>query len=126
MNIQYDPLDYAQQLEATGVPKAQAEVHAKALTQVVANCDLREARNEFSCKLGETEARLRAEILASESRLRGEIGGEIKQLEARLRSEIQALALKVQKVENAIGYLTWMNGLTLALLVGLIVKLSFV
>lgn len=32
MNVQFNAIDYAQQLEAVGVPLAQAEVHAKMLS----------------------------------------------------------------------------------------------
>jgi hypothetical protein len=36
MSIQYNALEYAQQLEAAGVPQPQAEVHAQILAQVLA------------------------------------------------------------------------------------------
>ena len=38
MAIQFDPIDYMQQLEAAGVSKAEAEVHAKTLAHLVDNC----------------------------------------------------------------------------------------
>ncbi|MFL6673626.1 MAG: hypothetical protein ACJ8LG_10085 [Massilia sp.] len=129
MTIEFDAIGYAQQLEAAGAPRTRAEVHARTLAHVVGNCvplpsDLHDLRNELLYKLAETEARLRSEIAQSEARLRSEIA----QSEARLREEIRALASRVDKLEVSLRaqmtYLKWMNGLTLALLVGLIVKTS--
>lgn len=130
MSIQFDAIAYARELEAAGVPKDQAEVHARTLAHVVGNCvvlpgDLHEARSEFSYKLAETEARLRGEIVQSEARLRTEIVESEARLRTAMQTEIHALALRVEKLESSVGYLKWMNGLTLALLIGLIVKTSF-
>lgn len=38
MTAKFDTLDYAQQLEAAGVPPDQAKVHAKALLSAAGNC----------------------------------------------------------------------------------------
>lgn len=38
MNGQFNAIDYAQQLEAAGVPQSQADVHAKMLSLAVTNC----------------------------------------------------------------------------------------
>ncbi|TFW32530.1 DUF1640 domain-containing protein [Massilia horti] len=164
MSIQFDAIAYARELEAAGVPKDQAEVHARTLAHVVSNCvvlpgDLHEARSEIVYKLAETKAKLRSEISEtaarlgseisktaarlgseiseSESRLRGEIvqsearlRTKIAESEARLRTEIAEsearLRTKIDALKDAAGYLKWMNALTLALLIGLIVKSSFV
>jgi hypothetical protein len=37
MKVQFSAIDYAQQLEAVGVPVAQAEVHAKMLSLALTN-----------------------------------------------------------------------------------------
>jgi hypothetical protein len=149
MNIQYNALEYAHQLEASGVPQAQAEVHANMLGRVLSDCvaaaaDLQSLRGDLTHQIVETETRLcaeirevAAEIAKTEARLRAEIGetqarlrGEIAEASAKLREEIHGvearLGERIAKVEITIGYIKWMNAVTLALLVGLIVKSTFV
>jgi hypothetical protein len=130
MTIQFDAIGYAQQLESAGVPQVQAEVHARTLAHVVADCvplpgDLHDLKSEFSYKSAETETRLRGTIGEAEARLRTEITHS----EARLRDEIRSLASRVDTLEvslrSQMTYLKWMNGLTLAILVGFIVKSWF-
>jgi hypothetical protein len=131
MNIQYNALEYAHQLEGTGVPRAQAEVHANMLGRVLSDCvaapaDLRALGNDMTHQIVEAETGLRAEIAEAEARLRAEIA----QVEARLGAKIEIgqerLSARIDKLDDAMGYLKWMNALTLALLLGLIVKSTFV
>jgi hypothetical protein len=131
MNIQYNALEYAHQLEGAGVPQAQAEVHANMLGRVLRDCvaapaDLRALRGDLTHQIVETETRLRAEIRETEARLRTEIA----QVEARLGAKIdvglERLSKRIDKLDDAIGYMKWMNALTLAMLVGLIVKSTFI
>jgi hypothetical protein len=175
MNIQYNALEYAHQLEGAGVPQAQAEVHAHMLGRVLSDCvvapadlhalggdlthqivetetrlraaiketgaclrgEIAEAGAHLRGGLAEVEARLRGEIVEVEARLRGEIvevearlRGEIVEVEARLGAKIdiglERLSKRIDKLDDAIGYMKWMNALTLALLVGLIVKSTFI
>jgi uncharacterized protein YgfB (UPF0149 family) len=119
MSIQYNALEYAQQLEAAGVPKAQAEVHASMLGRVISDCvavpaDLQALRSDLTHQLVETETRLRAGIAETEARL-----------SAKIDIGLERLSSRIDKLEDAMGYLKWMNALTLALLLGLIVKSSF-
>jgi uncharacterized protein YgfB (UPF0149 family) len=130
MSIQYNALEYAQQLEAAGVPKAQAEVHASMLGRVISDCvavpaDLHPLRSDLTHQLVETETRLRAEIKGMETRLRAEIAETEARLSAKIDIGLERLSSRIDKLEDAMGYLKWMNALTLALLLGLIVKSSF-
>jgi hypothetical protein len=119
MNTQYNALKYAQQLEAAGVPQAQAEVHANMLGRVISDCvtspaELDALRKDLTHQLAETETRLRAEIAAAKV-----------QLNSRIEIAFERLSLRLDKLDDAMGYLKWMNALTLALLLGLSVKSSF-
>jgi hypothetical protein len=107
MTAHFDPLDYARQLESAGVPKSQAEVHARTLAHVVNDCvavpaDLVSMKRELTHQISETETRLRAEIGESEARLRAEIA----ESEARLRAEIAQTGLRlkdeISKLEGAL------------------------
>jgi multisubunit Na+/H+ antiporter MnhE subunit len=99
MNIQYNALEYAHQLEGAGVPQAQAEVHAN-MRRVLSDCvaapaDLHALRGDLTHQIVEMETRLHAAIKETGACLRGEIAeagahlrAEIVEVEARLRGEI--------------------------------------
>jgi hypothetical protein len=148
MTAHFDPLDYAQQLETAGVPRAQAEVHARTLAHVVNDCvavpaDLVSMKRELTHQISATETRLRAEIAESEARLRAQIAqaeirlkGEISKVEGALRAEIQAvearLNIRLSRLEAEIASLKaemkfhrWANGLTIALIAGIYLQLLF-
>lgn len=51
MAIAFDTLDYAQKLEATGVPRAQAEGQTRALSEVLGHfLDLRQELTSTQCR----------------------------------------------------------------------------
>ena len=57
--VAFDPLEYAQQLEAAGMPRAQAEVVAKGLTAMfIHNFDSLVTKDYLDVRLSEFEARL--------------------------------------------------------------------
>jgi chaperonin cofactor prefoldin len=132
MGIQFDAIAYAQELETAGVPRLQAEVHAKTLGQVLSDCvavpaDLAVLKRELEDHVSRVEIRLRAEISKTESRLLSEISqtesrlhSEIIGVESRLRTEIAELR---SELRAGLSLMKWMNALTLALLVGMLVKL---
>jgi hypothetical protein len=88
----FNALQYARQLEATGVTKNQAEVHANNLAQVLDNyVELNELKREVGAAVSATEARLRAEISASEARLEAKIA----KTESALRTEIAGVETRL-------------------------------
>jgi chromosome segregation ATPase len=141
MTAHFDRLDYAQQLETAGVPKAQAEVHARTLAHVINDCvavpaDLMALKRELIHQISETETRLRSEIAQSEIRLKAAFTGEISKLDAALRAEIQAvegrLNSKISSLQEEIASLAteikfhrWASGLTVALIFGIYLQLAF-
>jgi chaperonin cofactor prefoldin len=127
MTAHFDPLDYAQQLETAGVPKAQAEVHARTLAHVVDDCvavpaDLGVLKRELTHLISETETRLRAEISKVESRLRA----EIQELEARLNSKLEImearLNTRIDELKAELRFHRWVSGITLAFVMAIFAK----
>jgi hypothetical protein len=119
MNIQYDAIKYAQQLEAAGVPKAQAEVHAQTLGHVINVCVGAEAGAKLRAELAETEVRLRGEMYSLETRLSSQIQIVEAKILSRLEARIEALE---SSLRSEMAFLKWMNGLTLALVIGQYVR----
>ena len=61
--IAFDPLAYARALEASGVPREQAEVHARAMTDAfVHNMDALVTRDYLDTRFAEFEARVEANM----------------------------------------------------------------
>ena len=135
MATQFNQLDYAQQLETAGVPKAQAEVHAHTLSHVINDCvavpaDLVSVKRELTHLISETETRLRAEIAKTESRLQAAITeaesrlrAEIQALEARLNSKLAILEARlnsrIHELKAELRFHRWVSGVTLAFVVAL-------
>ena len=61
--IAFDPLEYTHELEASGVPRAQAEVHAKAMTATfLHNFDALVTRDYLDTRFTEFETRVEANM----------------------------------------------------------------
>ncbi len=110
MTKQFDAITYAQELEGAGVPKAQAEVHAKALSYALSDSVV-----------------LPEQLTSVQQQLVTKIDGATHELDAKLdlkldglRRELEAkIELLRREMNQQIKYLKWMNGVTVALLVGL-------
>lgn len=143
MSSQLDAISYAQQLEAAGVPKNQAEVHARILADVLSKLvefprDLATFESRLEAKIDAcearminrielTEARLLSRIEAGEARMLSRIeAGEAKMLsrieagEARLFSRIESGEAKLW---GEITLLKWMTGTSIALNIAVLLKL---
>ena len=67
--VAFDPLEYAQQLEAAGMPRAQAEVVAKGLTAMfIHNFDALVTKDYLDTRFSEFEARIDLRFVDLESR----------------------------------------------------------
>ncbi len=94
--IAFDPLEYTRQLEASGVPREQAEVHAKAMTALfLHNFDALVTRDYLDSRLGEHEARL----------------------EAKMDKRFAAVDLRLERMEERFNLIYWMQGITIACVV---------
>ena len=67
--IAFDPMDYAHQLEAAGMPRAQAEVVVKGLTAMfIHNFDVLVTKDYLDTRFSEFEARMDLRFAAMETR----------------------------------------------------------
>lgn len=139
MTRQFDAITYAQELEAAGVPKAQAEVHAKTLSHALSDSAvlpeqlssaqqhledrIEGARHELTAKIEDTEHQLTVKI----ERACYELTGRIDRLETELHSVKQELEAKIESVRVELGQrirqLMWVQGAILTLIIGLYVQL---
>ena len=61
--IAFDPLEYTHQLEASGVPRDQAEVHAKVMTAMfLHNLDALVTKDYLDTRFSEFETRIEAKM----------------------------------------------------------------
>ena len=61
--IAFDPLEYARALESSGVPREQAEVHAKVMTQMfVHNMDALVTKDYLDTRFSEFETRVESKM----------------------------------------------------------------
>ncbi|KAA1188927.1 hypothetical protein F0M18_17135 [Pseudohalioglobus sediminis] len=95
--IAFDPLEYTHQLEASGVPREQAEVHAKAMTAMflhnfdaLVTKDYLDSRfNEFETRIvGEMDRRF-AELISSIDKRFGDVDRRFGAVDARF-AEMEA------------------------------------
>jgi hypothetical protein len=86
MDSQFNAIDYAQQLAAAGIPQAQADVHAKALSQALSTCaaskaDLAGLDQKLTARMDLFEARVIGRIEAFEAKVERQLavmGAELK------------------------------------------------
>ncbi len=96
--IPFDTHAYVKRLVAAGMPEAQAEVQAEALSEVIlaqlaTKDDLRQAVAELERKIDGVRSELGGEMreMRGEMRaMRGELGGEMRELELRLKAHIES------------------------------------
>ncbi|MDQ1815758.1 hypothetical protein RBA41_20905 [Massilia sp. CCM 9210] len=95
MTIEFDPIDYAQQLESAGVARNQADVHAKALNEVasegVSTSDRLQMKNDLQCDIHQSEERLTARIDLAKTKL----GAELQTFRAESSAKIDLLDAKI-------------------------------
>src|SRR5471032_860503 len=90
MTSEFDAIDYARELEAAGVPHAQAIIHAKAMATAF-NGVIRGELNALAQRLTALIAEVKEELIETEMRLQRQIG----ESEARMNERIEALRLEV-------------------------------
>ena len=79
--IAFDPLEYTHELEASGVPREQAEVHAKAMTaRFIHNFDALVTRDYLDTRFTEFETRIEATM----DRRFGEVDGRFTEMDANM------------------------------------------
>ncbi|UOD31719.1 hypothetical protein INH39_08575 [Massilia violaceinigra] len=125
MTSKFDALAYTQRLEEAGVPRDQAEVHAKALTEVV---------GEFVCRqdLLRLESSLRHDIEESEKRLvlqiklvKAELTAKIDSVDAKVDALRREFEARFKAIEHDLTVNRWLSGLIISLNIAMAIKLFF-
>ena len=94
--IAFDPLEYAHQLEASGVSREQAEVHAKAMTAMfLHNFDALVTKDYLDTRFSEFETRI----------------------ETKMDRRFAGIDVRFEQVDGKFRLLFWMQALTIACVV---------
>ncbi|MES2756312.1 MAG: hypothetical protein V4693_02970 [Pseudomonadota bacterium] len=137
MDSQFNAIDYAQQLEAAGVPTAQAEVHAKTLSLALTSCaasraDLRALDERLSARMDLFEQRITSRVDKLEARMdafEANISARMDAFEAHISARMDAFEAKVElrleKMEGRNRLMQWMAATNTAMLIAMIVKVYF-
>ena len=102
MPIKFDTLEYARKLAEAGIPAAQAEAQANALSDALAEATV--APSELVL--------LRTDMIARIEMLRTDIYAKLKALEERFNAKLEALEARMNAKFNA---LYWMVGISMTL-----------
>jgi replicative DNA helicase len=130
--VAFDPLEYTHELEASGVPREQAEVHARAMTaRFIHNFDALVTTDYLDSRLTEFESRVDKRFTESEVRVDkrftqfefrmdkrfSEVDVRFNALEARLDSKIDKLSgdmeVRFERMEGKFSRIYLMFGLTM-------------
>ena len=127
--VAFDSLEYAQQLEAVGMSREQAEVVAKGVTRMfIHNFDSLVTRDYLDTRFTEFETRIEAKLDRRFAELAGDINrrfaemtGEFDRRLGELASDTDrrfaAVDVRFERVEGKFNLVYWMQGLTLACVV---------
>ena len=127
--VAFDSLEYAQQLEAVGMSREQAEVVAKGVTRMfIHNFDSLVTRDYLDTRFTEFETRIEAkmdrrfaELAGDINRRFGEMTGEFDRRLGELAGDTDrrfaAVDVRFERVEGKFNLVYWMQGLTLACVV---------
>ena len=112
--IAFDPLEYTHELEASGVPREQAEVHAKAMTaRFIHNFDALVTRDYLDTRFTEFETRIEATM----DRRFGEVEKRFTEMEANMGRRFGEVDVRFERMEGKFLLMYWMQGLTMAVVV---------
>ena len=123
--IAFDPLEYTHELEASGVPREQAEVHAKAMTAMfLHNFDALVTKDYLESRFIEFETRVEATM----DRRFMDVDKHFVDMETKLDkrfSEVHSSMdrkfaesdVRFERIEGKFLLMYWMQGLTIACVV---------
>ena len=105
--IAFDPLEYAHQLEASGVSREQAEVHAKVMTAMfLHNFDALVTRDYLDSRFRELKTGLEAEM-----------DKRFAEMESRIDQRFAGIDVRFERVDGKFRLIFWMQALTIACVV---------
>jgi hypothetical protein len=120
--IVFDPLEYTHQLEASGVPREQAEVHAKAMTAMflhnfdaLVTKDYLESRfSEFETRVEATMARRFMEVDKHFVDMETKLDTRFALFESEMSQRFALVDLRFERMDGRFNLLYWMQGITIA------------
>ena len=123
--IAFDPLEYTHDLEAVGVPREQAEIHARAMTdRFIHNFDALVTTDYLDSRLSESAARVDKRFTEFEAKMdkrftesEARVDKRFTETEARLNSKIDTLsadmAVRFERMDGKFSRIYLMFGLTM-------------
>ncbi|RLA45911.1 MAG: hypothetical protein DRQ97_08790 [Gammaproteobacteria bacterium] len=113
--IAFDPLEYTHELEASGVPRKQAEVHAKAMTATfLHNFDALVTRDYLDTRFTEFETRVEANMDKRFVEIETKMDTRFVKVETKIDKLSDALELRFERIDGKISRIYLMFGLTMA------------
>jgi hypothetical protein len=132
MRPEFTPIDYETQLEAVGVSRTQAHVHAKALAAalsiVVTKPELDKAVQSLRTEIKDVDQRLTAKIEGVEQRLKGQIDALKMEMDSRfsiVNSRFDVLDVKIDGMKGEMQVMRWGLGVLCTLQAAILIKLIF-
>ncbi|MEH6587352.1 MAG: hypothetical protein V7720_12385 [Halioglobus sp.] len=105
--VAFDPLEYTHQLEASGVPREQAEVHAKAMTAMfLHNFDALVTKDYLDSRFNEFETKIGATM-----------DKRFANMESGIDKRFAEVDLRLERMDGRFNLLYWMQGITIACVV---------
>ena len=105
--VAFDPLEYTHQLEASGVPREQAEVHAKAMTAMfLHNFDALVTKDYLDSRFNEFETRVEATM-----------DKRFANAESVMIQRFAEVDLRLERMDGRFNLVYWMQGITIACVV---------
>ena len=96
--VAFDPLEYTHDLEATGVPREQAEVHAKAMTAMfLHNFDALVTTDYLDTRFTEFETRIESNMDKRFNAMEARVDQRFRAMEARVDKRFSAMEASVDQ-----------------------------
>lgn len=119
MNSQFNAIEYAQQLEAAGVPATQAEVHAKTLSLALTSCAASRA------DLNALDERITTRMDLFEQRITARMDKFVAEMSSRMDRFEAKIELRLERMESSIKLTQLMAATNSAILIAVLVKVYF-
>ena len=116
--VAFDPLEYTHQLEASGVPREQAEVHAKAMTAMfLHNFEALVTKDYLDSRFNEFETRVEATIDKRFRDMESRVDKRFALFESEMSQRFATVDLRLERMNGRFNLLYWMQGITIACVV---------
>ena len=109
--VEFDPLEYTHKLEASGVPREQAEVHAQAMTAMfIHNFDALVTKDYLDTRFDTFEADVNANM---DMRFR-EVDRQLSELRLEMHSEIGTVRKELWELRSTLKLQSWILTVVMA------------